>query len=141
MTQILEFRLLDSGIDGNFYHAVRSLYKNTQACVRLDEEYTDWFNYTSGVRQGDNLSPTLFALYINDLAVQIKALNKGVQIDDYNLSILLYADDIALISPTERGLQDMLNTVDSWCKKWRLQINPNKSKVVHFRKKRTERSS
>jgi hypothetical protein len=45
---LLEFRLFDSGIDGNFYHAVRSLYKNTQECVRLDEEYTDWFNYTSG---------------------------------------------------------------------------------------------
>ena len=53
----------------------------------------------------------------------------------------MYADDIALISQTETGLQDTLDTVDAWCKKWRLQINPNKSKVVHFRKKRTKRSN
>ena len=115
---------------GNFYHVVKSLYRDTQSRVRLGEGYTNWFSCSTGVRQGDNLSPTLFALYINDLAVQVKNLNKGVQIDDYNLSILLYADDIALISSSEIGLQYSLDTVDSWCKKWRLQINPDKSKVL-----------
>lgn len=34
----------------------------------------------SGVRQGDILLPTLFALFIN-LAIQMKLLRKGIQIN------------------------------------------------------------
>lgn len=140
--ELLQLNLLKHGIDGNFYHALKSLYSNTESCIRIGDRYTEWFECSSGVRQGDNLSPTLFALFINDLATAIKALNKGVQIDEnLNLSILLYADDIAIISPNEKNMQDMLNVVDSWCKKWRLRINPNKSKIVHFRKKRKKRST
>ena len=75
------------------------------------------------------------------MAINLKALNKGVQIDNYNISLLLYADDIALISSSEHDMQDMLNQVDSWCRKWRLRINSQKSKIVHFRKNRSKRSS
>ena len=77
---------------------IKTLYTNTQSRVRLDNINTNWFQCNVGVRQGDNLSPTLFALFINDLEINLKALNKGVQIDNYNISLLLYADDIALIS-------------------------------------------
>jgi hypothetical protein len=101
---LLEYRLVNNRVDGNFHHAVKSLYKSTHAYVHLDNGYIDWFNHITGVRQGDNLSTTLFAIYINDIAFQIKALNKEVHIDHYSLSIPIYADDIALISPTERGL-------------------------------------
>ncbi len=36
-----------------------------------------WFPTTSGVRQGDVLSPTLFSLFVNDLALEVKRLNRG----------------------------------------------------------------
>ena len=32
---------------------------------------SEWFNTLYGIRQGDSLSPTLFAVYINDLATEI----------------------------------------------------------------------
>lgn len=139
--ELLQYCLLTHGIDGNFYHTIISLYSNTESCVRLNDKYTDWFRCSVGVRQGDNLSPTLFALFINDLAVKLKTLNKGAQINNYNLSLLLYADDIALISHSENDMQHMLDTVDAWCRKWRLRINSQKSKVVHFRKNRSKRSN
>ena len=53
------------------------------------------------------MSPSLFSIYVNDLAEDIRALNIGVDIDDLNVSILLYADDIALIAPDERSLKNM----------------------------------
>lgn len=110
---------------------------------------TEWFPCNTGVRQGDNLSPTLFALFINDLAIQIKSLRKGIQIQhgsdtDYrhitDISLLLYADDIALIAGTESDMQTILDLVTEWCNNWNLQVNINKSKVMHFRKRKMKQS-
>ena len=54
------------------YKAVRALYSNTQRCVKLNSDlYTDWFDVSFGVKQSDNLSPTLFSLYINELAKEV----------------------------------------------------------------------
>ena len=44
------------------------------ARVKVKIIFTDWFNVSSGVRQGDNLSPILFNLYINELAIELKII-------------------------------------------------------------------
>ena len=93
------------------------------------------------MRQGDTLSPTLFNIFINDLAENIKELNLGIKIGDINLSILLYADDIAVIADNEKDLQTMLNCIEQWCNKWKLVINSMKSQIIHFRKCRRPRTS
>lgn len=129
------FKLLSSGISGKFYNAIKALYRDPIACVQVNNLRMDWFPTPSGVKQGDLLSPSLFALYINELAQEIKQVNLGVPIEDMNLSILLYADDIILIAENEVNLQNMLNIMNSWCSKWRLAINSEKTQIVHFRKK------
>ncbi len=49
-----------------------------------------------GVRQGDGLSPTLFGLYINDLAKALNSSGKGIKLnEDLIIALLLYADDLA----------------------------------------------
>lgn len=45
--------------------------------------------------QGDVLSPTLFSVYVYDLAFQMKSCKLG---DDLIVRILLYADDIILLA-------------------------------------------
>ena len=107
-------------------------------CVQLNELYTDWFPTKNGVRQGDSLSPTLFNIFLNDLATDLKSKNCGIDINGYNLSILLYADDIVLLSENEDDLQKMLDALTEWCSKWQMVINDTKSQIVHFRKKNTE---
>ena len=56
------------------------------------------------------------------------------------MSILLYADDIVLISKSEQDMQRLLDTLHDWCKRWRVLINTDKSKVMHFRKGRLHRA-
>lgn len=51
--------------------------------------------------QGDGLSPTLFALYINDLITEIKQTAISVQVGEVNVATLLYANKIVLVAGTE----------------------------------------
>lgn len=131
----LWFKLMSIGISGLFLEAVKSLYKDIKCAVRINNYVTDWFNVKNGVKQGCNISPTLFSIYINDLSTEINNLKCGVPFGDLLISILLYADDIALLAPDESSLQKMLHTLHNWCKKWRLQVNVEKTKIIHFRNK------
>ena len=80
-----------------------------------------------------NDSPTIFATFLNSLAVEIKNLNIGVNFGNVKISILLYADDIVLIAESERDLQKLIEALMNWCTKWRMIVNLEKTQVVHFR--------
>ncbi len=48
--------------------------------------------------------------------------------------LLLYADDLAIISESEQDLQDMLNVLHEWTQEFNMSVNIDKTKVVHFRR-------
>ena len=52
------------------------------------------------------------------------------------LFLLLYADDIVIFSESENGLQKGLDILNEYCQRWKLSVNPNKSKIIIFRKRR-----
>ena len=66
---LLLFGLLQYNIFGKIYHAIQICI---QTPIRLNQELTDWFAVTNGILQGDTLPYTLFALYINELAKEIR---------------------------------------------------------------------
>ena len=139
--EMLFYRLLQYNIDGKMYHAIKSLYSECQSCIKLRNNLcTDWFSVNSGVKQGDNVSPTLFSLYINELAKEIKDLKCGIKINNIDISILMYADDMVLVANTEEDLQSMLNKMYEWCRKWRLKVNTTKTNTVHFRSKNAQKT-
>jgi hypothetical protein len=131
---LLWLKLIQYGVDGKILRTIKQMYAHSYSAVRLNGYMTDWFKTSLGVRQGDTLSTTLFSVYVNDLIYEIKSENHGVKYGELNVSILCYADDIILLSETEDGLQSMLNTLHSWCVKWRLTVNKNKTQIIHFRK-------
>ena len=133
---LMLYKLLINGVDGNFYKAIKSLYADTISQLRINSHMTDIFKVTNGVRQGDTISPTLFNLYTNDLVDELNALKCGVDIDGRCVSILLCADDVVIMSDSEDKLQKMNNCVYSWCRRWHLCVNLAKTNVVHFRAKR-----
>ena len=109
-------------------HAIRSLYKSVECCVKLNEYFTNCFSVRRGVKQGCVLSPTLFSIYVNDLANDINDKLRGVDINGSNVAILLYADDIVLLSDSEANLQMMLNKLNDWCNKWRMTLIKRKQR-------------
>ena len=127
-------KLLVLGLCGKFYKAVCASHNNLKSHVCVNDSFTEWFDVDSGVRQGDTLAPSLFALYLEDLITCIKNVNEGVPLENDQISILLYADDIVLISATAEGLQKQIDALHIWCRQWRMNVNLDKMKVVQFRR-------
>lgn len=101
--------------------------------VRLNGECGRWFATENGVKQGDNLSPSLFSVYINDLLIELQSSGIEVKLMNVKLNVLAYADDLVLIAPIQVGLQQLLNITKKWCKKNRLKVNTDKTKIMHVR--------
>jgi len=114
------------------------MYHNIKSCVFLNGEITDYFVSSTGVRQGENLSPLLFSLFVNDLELFLKEkgcdhLKISNDIDSYvRLMILMYADDTVILANDEKSLQKALNELSEYCKIWKLQVNCNKTKILVF---------
>ena len=86
-----------------------------------------------GTRQGCNLSPLVFNLFINDLVSLFKKFTcNPVSMNNQELSILLYADDIVLLSEKASGLQRAINLFQEYCRKWKLKVNLKKTKIIIF---------
>ncbi len=98
---LLFFKLLEYNLDRKIYHCIKALYNHPLSCVKLNSNVTDWFPTESGVCQGDSLSPTLFAIFINDLASEMKQLDIGMDIENGKICILLFADGIVILGEDE----------------------------------------
>ena len=56
----------------------------------------------------------------------------GVPLMDETLNMMIFADDIVLLSTSAQGLRKQLETLENYCSKWNLQINVAKTKVSMF---------
>ena len=99
--------------EGKMWRVVKSMDRTVQSAVLIGDK-TEWFELYPGVRQGCVMSPILFSLFVNGLAREIKAVGKGVQVGRQKVQLLLYADDIVLISDTHKDLQSMLDCVTEY---------------------------
>jgi hypothetical protein len=54
---------------------------------------------------------------------------------------LFYADDIVILAENAADLQMQLDKVNQWCSKWRMELNQDKTKIIHFRPKTAQMTS
>ena len=107
------------GVSNKMLKALKSLYENVKCTVRINGRQSDWFSVGTGLKQGCILSPLLFNKYINDLVKELNELDCGIKFNETSIiSILLYADDIVIMSDCEAKLQAMLTYLNNWCKRW-----------------------
>ncbi len=114
---------------------MRSMYNQDQACVSHPMEgLSSTFPCTIDMKQGCSLSPLLFELYIDALESRIAALagDDGPDLAGTVVKLLLYADDLFLMSKSLRGLQKQLDELSVFYKERDLIVNVKKTKVVVF---------
>ncbi len=127
------------GIRGPILDCIKSLYAHASAAVRKSEGISDIFDCLTPIKQGCPLSATLFELFVDGLE---QHLMDTVGLDAPSLAgvlipLLLYADDLIIMSTTAAGLQRQLNALQQFCHQRQLSVNVAKTKVVKFGSKAT----
>jgi hypothetical protein len=139
-------KLINTGICGNVLTVIKDMYLKAKSCVKTNAGLSKYFSCNIGVRQGENLSPVLFALFLNDLKKflheRVQGLNlpsslanenDSLDIDLYMcLFLLMYADDTIVLAETEEDMQTALNALEVYCHNNGLHINTSKTKIVVF---------
>ena len=105
---------------------------------------SEYFLCSIGVRQGDNLSPLLFALFINDFSKYIERKYTGLSINncyptllDYDIAmlhmfVLLYAADTIVLAENVCELQKALDALHNYWGMYKLTVNFKKTKIIVF---------
>jgi hypothetical protein len=94
---------------------------------------SDYFPVSAGIRQGGILSASLFIVYVDDMLRKLSAY--GCNLVGHLVGAIMYADDLALISPSIRELQIMLDICQDELKILDLRINVTKSVCLRMGKR------
>jgi sorting nexin-29 len=125
------------GVHGQFMEMLVGLYDRVCCQVDVNGELGEQFATAAGTKQGSELSPLLFGLFIELLheLIQLQVEGAGPVLGSLRVPDIMYADDVALISHTATGAQQLLDVLDVFCKLFGMQVNlaPRKTCVVVFR--------
>ncbi len=144
----LWWKLVRDNVNGKFLKVIHSMYSNIKSCVMINQEMSDTFMCNVGVRQGENLPPLLFALYVNDLQEKFIEPN-GNYLDFDNdllnaylrILALMYADDTVLLCDSECNMTQTLTSLHRYYSKWKLNDNCGKTKLVIFSRGQVQTSN
>ena len=126
-------RLQSLKVPSEMMWGIYALYEQVFGRVRCPGGISDTIASTIGVKQGCPLSPTLFGLYIDEIADFLTRDGGGaVDLSGTPVHIMLYADDIVLVSESQGGLQRHLQVLEDFCMQRGLTVNLGKTKVMIF---------
>ena len=93
-------------ISGKMLKMILNIYSKVKREVRTEGVSTGTFNLCMGLMQGECLSSSLFAMYINDIENYFNKIDYAeITIEGRKICVLKYADDLVLIAKSEGGLQ------------------------------------
>ena len=113
----------------DMFNAVRAMHSSVLSCVRCVPTNTNYFSPMQGFKQGCLVSPVFFSFLMNGLASEMLLRGKhGIQKlpGETELSLLVFADDIALPSSTPVGLLNLLNILYEAANRLGLLVNLQK---------------
>ena len=118
-------KLAAYGVTGKILWWIETFLTDRKQRVCVEGSLSNWEDVLSGIPQGSVLGPTLFVVFINNMPDVITSLSK------------MFADDAKVFRQIETSvdtatLQNDLNHLTDWSKKWQMNFNVNKCKRFHI---------
>ncbi|KAJ8980830.1 hypothetical protein NQ317_018410 [Molorchus minor] len=125
-------KLYDLGVSNRIILIIKNIYDKATLKVISTNGLTKSIDLTEGVLQGETLSPLLFSLFLSDIERYFMGKGaRGVNVDNIiEVFMLLYADDLVLISDSEVDLQRKLNILEQYSDQNLLTVNADKTKIL-----------
>ena len=99
--------LREYGVPGSLLRAIRSLYNQSDSCVRILGTKSNTFLVGVGLCQGCPLSPILFVIFMDRISRHSRG-EESVRFRDLRIASLLFADDMVLLASSDCDLQHAL---------------------------------
>ena len=137
------WKILESyGLPEKVINILKDIYTGNQCCVRHENQQSEWFQVKTGVRQGCVISPVIFLIVI-DWVMRRATADKPRGIV-WGLTSFLedcdFADDIALLSHSQKDLQEKTIRVEKIAKSVGLKINSGKTKLMKVKTKSSQKT-
>ena len=130
----LFIKLMTKCVPINIVIMLLNWYKQSAAIVSWNGILSSSYRLSSGVRQGGCLSPVLFAGYVDTIIQSIQKHCLGCHIGLRSMGVIMYADDLLLISGSVTDLQAMINICMTELSNLDLTVNPKKSVCMRIGK-------
>ena len=131
----LFIKLMNRNIPLIFLDIIVVWYDGLRGRVKWDDQFSDWFDITAGVRQGGVLSPNFYCIYVDELIQKLLKLNKGCYLGIKFAAAFFYADDMCVLAPSLKGLESLIRACEAYCLEWDIGLNAKKSRCLYFGKK------
>ena len=112
---------------------IETFYRDIKSRVIVNGQASQWFRVERGCRQGDPISPYLFVLCVEILAIMIREDKDvtGIKINETEHKISQFADDTQLINNGDRkSFEKSIQILDKFGKTSGLFINPEKTQAI-----------
>ena len=130
----LAYKLGEVGIKGKLLGLLQDMYGSSSYIIKSNGKLSVPLSSEIGVKQGCNLSPLLFNIFINDIHQIFDRTCQPINVNFWKVNSLSFADDLVLLSESENGLQNSLDKLEAYCNEWGLKVNISKTKVMVFNK-------
>ncbi len=125
--------IYDQGITGQLWCTYNSLYDNITSTVKWNGSLSNVLVEGQGIRQGGLTSTELFKARANPLLHKLGSHPCTFKIGSIPTGSIMVADDLALISESNIGMQMLLNEAESDAAKERYLFSTTKTKAMATR--------
>ena len=103
------------------------MYTRQRMCTSWNGSKSGFFYADNGVKQGGIISPILFCVYVDELLKRINAAGIGCHIGHLSYAGSGYVDDVGLLTPSVRALQELIHICEDFALEYNVLFNVKKT--------------